>query len=60
MWNYRCHKLLNGLLRWPIKVCHFVLNLSWDYAHYRNGKGPRLEMSFSESVRDAWEEAERD
>lgn len=56
MWNYRCHKILAALLFWPVTVCEFARNLSWEYAR-RNGNGPKTSGDFVECVRVAWERA---
>lgn len=36
-WNYKCHKILSFVLYGIIGFFQFFLELSWNYAHYRNG-----------------------
>jgi hypothetical protein len=38
MWNYRCNDILFKVL-WPLKYLYeFLTDLSWSYAHYKNGR----------------------
>ena len=39
-WTYKHHSRLASLLYIPSRITRFALNLSWLYAHYRNGTYP--------------------
>ena len=69
-WTYKCHNILNFFLYGLMGWCNFVLNLSWRYAHYRNGTfpyqfpdKPRLffkQQSFWTAVKSEWRTRKND
>ena len=64
-WTYKHHRLISNPLWEVMGVFRFLLDLSWTYAHYRNGSfpyqypdNPRLRWvnaSFWSLVREAWQ-----
>ena len=63
-WNYKCHNILTKCICCVERPLLFIRELSWTYAHYRNGNfpymypdNPRLywkQKSFFSCVKNAW------
>lgn len=54
-WGYVQHEwLLKLLYYFPRKVVHFIIDISWDRAHYRNGSGSHIGGS---SLKQLWKDA---
>ena len=39
-WEYKMDNALRFFLQRRLRLREFLLMLSWEYAHYRNGHGP--------------------
>ena len=63
MWNYKHDEML-GKVIWPlVGILGFILELSWLYAHYRNGGFTKIggtdlfkKWTFKECIKYSWQD----